>query len=508
MAMSASIALRQSQSLVMTPQLMQSIQLLQMTHFELVQFISKEIEKNPLLEFDANDTSSGIERRSEEPLPSTADLGEVASTAASEREDWYQDESNTLGDHLDTSFENVYDDEAFVPHASPELPGQWHDAEMLGSGEAYDLDDFIAARISLREHLTQQIPLSTNGNEEQLIASQLLDCLDETGYLESNAVSDVAARLGIADKTVESVLGKLQALDPPGIFARDLKECLRIQLRQKDVLTPALTTLLNHLELLGKRDFTSLKKLCNCSESDVLAMLTLIRTLNPRPAAGYDTEVVETAVPDVFVKRTENGDWTVELNPATLPKVLVNETYFATVSSSQSSSDSEKTFLSECLQSAHWLTRSLDQRAKTMIKVSSEIIRQQQAFLELGIEHLRPLNLKTVADAIKMHESTVSRVTSKKFIMTPRGLFELKYFFTASIGATEGSDIHSAESVRHRIGRMISQESVDAILSDDDIVIALREMGIDIARRTVAKYREALGIGSSVQRRREKKLRG
>jgi RNA polymerase sigma-54 factor len=505
MAMSASISLRQSQSLVMTPQLMQSIQLLQMTHFELVQFITQEVEKNPLLEFNANDSSNGSERPFDEDFVSNADAGELPSINASEREDWYQDETTSLGDHLDTTFENVYDGDGYSPSASPELPGQWHDAENSSSGEAYDLDDFIAARISLREHLSQQIPLATHSDQEKLIAFQLLDHLDETGYLEKNAVAEIAQRLGISVTSVEAILRKLQALDPPGIFARDLKECLTVQLKQRDLLTPNLAIVLQHLDLLAKRDFNGLKKLCNCTDSDVLSMLSQIRTLNPRPAAGYETEVVETAVPDVFVKQTELGEWTVELNPAVLPKVLVNETYFARISSQKAGSDSEKTFMSECLQSAHWLTRSLDQRAKTMIKVSSEIIRQQQAFLEHGIEHLRPLNLKTIADAIKMHESTVSRVTSKKFMMTPRGLFELKYFFTASIGALEGSEIHSAESVRHRIARMIAQESAQDVLSDDDIVIALRDSGIDIARRTVAKYREALGLGSSVQRRREKK---
>lgn len=507
MAMSASISLRQNQSLVMTPQLMQSIQLLQMSHFELVQFISLEVEKNPLLEFDANDASNGSDRRSEDDFISSTDSDLNDPTVnASEREDWYQDETTSLGDHLDTTFENVYDDEAFRPSTSPEMPGQWHDAMSSRSGENYNLDDFIAARISLREHLTQQIPLATANQQEQLIAFQLLDHLDETGYLEPQSISQVADRLNISQSTISSVLAKLQALDPPGIFARDLKECLRIQLSQKEALTTSLDVLLDHLDLLAKRDFVNLRKLCSCSEADVMAMLTLIRTLNPRPSVGYETDVVETAVPDVFVKQSAGGEWTVELNPATLPKVLVNEAYFATVSSKTAGAESDKAFMSDCLQSAHWLTRSLDQRARTMMKVSSEIIRQQQAFFEQGIDHLRPLNLKTVADAIKMHESTVSRVTSKKFMMSPRGLFELKYFFNASINAVEGGDSHSAESVRHKIARMIAQESADVVLSDDDIVIALRDSGIELARRTVAKYREAMGLGSSVQRRREKKL--
>jgi RNA polymerase sigma-54 factor len=506
MAMSASISLRQSQSLVMTPQLMQSIQLLQMTHFELVQFISQEVEKNPLLEFEANGSSSSSDRHKDDEFYATNEESDLApSVSASEREDWYKDETSSLGDHLDTSFENVYDDGAVQQSASPDLPGQWHDAAISSSAEAYDLDDFIAAKIGLREHLTQQISLSLSNSAELAIALQFLEALDETGYLDPSALLEIAERLGVAEVAVETVLSKLQALDPPGIFARSLKECLEIQLRQRDAMTPAVAIVLDNLGLLAKRDFTNLRKLCSSSESDVMAMLSLIRTLNPRPAAGYDVDVVETAVPDVFVKQLDNGDWTVELNPATLPKVLVNESYFAKVSRSKTGSEADKSFMSECLQSAHWLTRSLDQRAKTMVKVTSEIVRQQQAFFEQGVDHLRPLNLKTVADAIKMHESTVSRVTSKKYMMTPRGLFELKYFFTSSIGAVEGGDAHSAEAVRHRIAKMIAQENPNSILSDDDIVTALRDTGIEIARRTVAKYREALGFGSSVQRRREKR---
>lgn len=504
MAMSASILLRQSQSLVMTPQLMQSIQLLQMTHFELIQFISQEVEKNPLLEFDANDASNGSEASAILDSIDNASVDAVI-VNASEREDWYQDNSATLGDHLDTTYENVYDDEVYASGASPELPGQWYDAAN-GTGEAYDLNDFVAAQLSLREHLVQQIPLFVGNQQHQIIAFQLLDHLEETGYLEHGGVDQVAERLAITSSEVNEVLARLQLLDPPGVFARDLKECLSIQLKQKDAFSEPMRVMLDHLDLLAKRDFAGLKKLCGCDETDILDMLGSIRSLNPRPSAGYEYDIVETAVPDVFVKKDAEGNWTVELNPATLPKVLVNETYFSKVSNGLVGNAKDKSFLSDCLQTAHWLTRSLDQRAKTMIKVSREIIRQQKAFFDHGIDHLKPLNLKTVAEAIQMHESTVSRVTSKKYMMTPRGLFELKYFFNASLGGVDGGDIHSAESVRQRIARMIAQESADSVLSDDDLVTLLRESGIDIARRTVAKYREALGIGSSVQRRREKKL--
>jgi RNA polymerase sigma-54 factor len=262
---------------------------------------------------------------------------------------------------------------------------------------------------------------------------------------------------------------------------------------------------IDNLELLAKRDFASLKKLCGVDEEDLLDMLAEIRTLNPRPGAGYDSTVSETIVPDIIIRPSSAGGWLVEINPETLPRVLINQTYFAEVSRHKSREGEDQDFLSECMQTAHWLTRSLDQRARTIMKVATEIVRQQDAFLVNGVDHLRPLNLKTVADAIKMHESTVSRVTSKKYMLTPRGLFELKYFFSVSISSVEGGDSHSAEAVRHRIKAMIAQEAADAVLSDDDIVDNLKKSGIDLARRTVAKYREAMNIPSSVQRRREKK---
>ncbi|HXV31737.1 MAG TPA: RNA polymerase sigma-54 factor, partial [Sinorhizobium sp.] len=249
----------------------------------------------------------------------------------------------------------------------------------------------------------------------------------------------------------------------------------------------------------------SLKKICGVDEEDLVDMLAEIRKLDPKPGTSFETNVTEAIIPDVVVRTAPGGGWLIELNPDALPRVLVNHDYVAEVSRGSQNNSAEQAFISECLQNANWLTRSLDQRARTIMKVASEIVRQQDAFLLHGVDHLRPLNLRIVADAIKMHESTVSRVTSNKYMLTPRGLFELKYFFTVSIGSAENGDAHSAESVRHRIRTMINQESADAVLSDDDIVDMLKAAGIDIARRTVAKYREAMNIPSSVQRRREKR---
>lgn len=504
MGLSASLFLRQTQSLVMTPQLMQSIQLLQMTHFELNQFIAQELEKNPLLEISSTDGENGAEL-------SHGDAAEHATTEADvEAATWRDDQgiviTETFGEGMDGGAENVFpDDQPERRGDAPELLGQWKPTSGSDAGDDYDFNDFVASKVGLREHIGQQIPLLLKNPQDRLIAQQLNDELDDAGYLQAD-LGDISARLGIDAGYVEQVLERLQTLDPPGIFARTLGECLAIQLRQKDRLDPAMATLVRHLDLLAKRDFASLRKLCGVDDEDLLDMLGEIRQLNPKPGADFATQVADVISPDIVVRPANSGGWAVELNPDTLPRVLVNQSYFQQVSKTCPKNSEDYAFLSDCLQNGNWLTRSLDQRAKTIMKVATEIVRQQDAFLLHGVDHLRPLNLKTVAEAIKMHESTVSRVTSNKYMLTPRGMFELKYFFTVSIGsADEGGDSHSAEAVRHKIKMLISQETPEAVLSDDDIVTSLKQAGVDLARRTVAKYREAMNIPSSVQRRREKR---
>lgn len=513
MALSASLLLRQTQSLVMTPQLMQSIQLLQMTHFELNQFIAQEVEKNPLLEIASDDGAASTDGGApaeetyaaydhESPEPDGASAGDA-------NDEWYErtprTEAERLGE-LDTGFENVFPDDGPPRKAdAPELLSQWKSMPGGEAGEAYDLDDFVAGEVSLGDHLNQQIPFLFESAAERLIAQHFVDQLDDAGYFTGD-LAEIAPRLGKEPEDLETILRSLQTLDPPGIFARSLSECLAIQLRQKDRLDPAMAALTDHLELLAKRDFAALRKICGVDDEDLIDMLSEIRQLNPKPGAGFERSVSEAISPDIVVRAAPDGSWLVELNPDTLPRVLVNQAYFQRVSKTCSKHSEDQTFLSECLQTANWLARSLDQRAKTIMKVATEIVRQQDAFLLHGVDHLRPLNLKTVAEAIKMHESTVSRVTSNKYMLTPRGLFELKYFFTVSIGsAEEGGDSHSAEAVRHRIRMLIAQETPDAVLSDDDIVLSLKRGGVELARRTVAKYREAMNIPSSVQRRREKR---
>jgi RNA polymerase sigma-54 factor len=263
-----------------------------------------------------------------------------------------------------------------------------------------------------------------------------------------------------------------------------------------------MAALLGRLDLVARRDHAALKRVCGVDDEDLADMLAELRRLDPKPGRAFGGAAVEVLVPDVFVRPAPDGSWAVELNPGTLPRVLVNQTYYARVSRG-ARNDVDKAFLTDCLQTANWLTRSLEQRAKTILKVASEIVRQQDGFFAHGVSHLRPLNLKTVADAIGMHESTVSRVTSNKAVGTSRGTFEMKYFFTASIPGAGGAEAHSAEAVRHRIKQLVDGESQD-VLSDDALVQKLRREGIDIARRTVAKYRDSLRIPSSVERRREK----
>jgi RNA polymerase sigma-54 factor len=350
--------------------------------------------------------------------------------------------------------------------------------------------------------LTEQVSLTFTDPVDRMIAQYLVDLVDEAGYV-TGELSDVADKLGALPSRVEGVLTRLQGFDPPGVCARNLTECLAIQLRERDRLDPAMQALLANLELLAKRDYVSLRKLCGIDEEDLADMIAEVKRLNPKPGLAFSSALVQPIVPDVFVRHGADGGWLVELNHDTLPKVLVNQSYYAKVSKT-AKKDTEKSYLAECLQTATWLVRALDQRAKTILKVASEIVRQQDAFFAFGVQHLRPLNLKTIADAIEMHESTVSRVTANKYMATTRGTFEMKFFFTSAIASSDGGEAHSAEAVRHRIKQLIEAEKAEDILSDDTIVEQLRKAGIDIARRTVAKYREAMRIPSSVQRRRDK----
>ena len=511
MAISAKFQLKQSQSLVMTPQLLQSIKLLQYNSVELQEFVQSELEKNPILEMEqASELSL---RESGEPAREQVDKEAPVEDVSKLVNEELPVEQASLESQLDTSMENVFD--AGTSGADANKSNEVNNADwkpdstsggsgsMLGATSSYNIEAFIAEKVDLRQSLTEQANLLFVDNQERGIAEEIIGSMDDDGFMRRD-FREIAEARSVTQIEVDAVLQSIHSFDPPGICARDLKESLAIQLLNKNRLDPMMEKLLENLDLLAKHDFAALQKMCDASRSDLMEMIAEIRGLNPRPASQFDSEPVSQLIPDVFVKLRNDGGWAIELNSDALPKVLVNRTYHAEISKSVVS-DQDKEFMVDCLHSANWLVRSLDQRAQTILKVATEIVKQQDMFFAEGVEHLKPLNLKTIAENIKMHESTVSRVTSNKYIMTERGIFEMKYFFNSALSATDGGDLHSAITVRHKIKALIEAETIDRILSDDTIVSLLKDEGVEIARRTVAKYRESMSIPSSVQRRREKK---
>ena len=540
MALSTKLMLRQGQSLVMSPQLLQAIKLLQLSSVELSAYVEQELERNPLLE--RAEESEGSAPGEAAPLNDSAreaneagdyegddfsgagGAGEWSAGGESETSwsdapdarnegDWASEsmpiDAGALSADLGTEVENAFDsDRAPTPAESRYDDGALSASAWTGApgggedGEAPNLEAYVAAQTTLAEHLAAQLAVAVSDPTDRMIGGVIIDGVDEAGYLRES-LEDIAERLDAPLARVARVLAIVQTFEPTGVGARDLAECIALQLRERDRYDPAMQALVANLPLLAKRDFAQLRKICGVDEEDLADMLKEIRRLDPKPGRAFGGAPVQPVTPDVTVRAASDGTWLVELNPEGLPRVLVNQTYAARVSRPGLAA-TEKTYIAECLQSANWLTRSLEQRARTILKVASEIVKQQDAFFARGVEHLRPLNLKMVADAIGMHESTVSRVTSNKYLSSPRGLFEFKYFFTASIPAQSGGDSHSAEAVRFKIKQLIDQEPPDDVLSDDAIVLRLKEANVNIARRTVAKYRESLRIPSSVERRREK----
>ncbi|CAN7582227.1 RNA polymerase factor sigma-54 [Phenylobacterium sp. LjRoot164] len=491
MALGARLELRQGQGLVITPQLQQAIKLLQLSNLELEAFVEGELERNPLLQRDERESEPD---REEQPRSEADDYSadQVSDHAAAAEMDTSHDQASP-GEH-------ATGDAQEAQHAGGAV--DWSKAGKGGSFE--DTDDFegrLTREKTLSEHLHDQLAVAGLSPTQNAIAAILIDGVDDGGYLRVDLL-ETAERLGCDLVAVEGVLTTLQGFEPTGVFARDVRECLMLQLKERDRCDPAMVALLDNLELLARRDMSALRKVCGVDDEDLRDMVAELRGLTPRPGAAFGGEASQPVAPDVFVREGLGGLWHVELNTDTLPRLLIDQRYHARVAGG-ARTDQEKVFVSDCMASANWLVKSLDQRAKTILKVASEIVRQQDGFLAFGVEHLRPLNLKTVADAIGMHESTVSRVTSNKYIATPRGMFELKFFFTSSIASTSGGEAHSAESVRHKIKQLIDTERGERdVHSDDRIVEILKETGVDIARRTVAKYREAMRIPSSVERRR------
>ncbi|MCU0986131.1 MAG: RNA polymerase factor sigma-54 [Acetobacteraceae bacterium] len=499
MAIGPRLDLRLGQSLVMTPQLRQAIKLLQFSNVEVAAFLEAELEKNPLLERD--DTGGpeeaavpGQEVEAVAPTP-TEGLAGTGESVAAEGEA-----------PLDADFANVYD-----AGGSADGGGLGLDGSRIGAGGRSDfegdergIEDHAAERRSLREHMAEQLRLSVGDATDRLIGACLIAMLDPAGRIVGD-LAQLAANLGCGDDRVEAVRQRMMRFDPPGVFARDLKECLAVQLAELNRFDPAMAALVENLELLARRDTRRLMELCGVDAEDLADMVAELRRLDPKPGAAFEAEAATTVVPDVLMRRAPDGGWIVELNPETLPRVLANGTFHSRISAGARTKE-EKTFIAEHWANATWLVKSLQQRASTILKVASEIVRQQDGFFRHGVSHLRPLILRDIASAVEMHESTVSRVTANKYIATPRGTLELKFFFTTAIAGTDGGESHSAEAVRHRIRDMIGAEDPASVLSDDQIVAALKREGVDIARRTVAKYRESLRIPSSVQRRREKAI--
>ncbi|PJB73030.1 MAG: RNA polymerase sigma-54 factor [Alphaproteobacteria bacterium CG_4_9_14_3_um_filter_47_13] len=481
-SISQKLDLRQSQNLVMTPQLQQAIKLLQMSNLELSEFIEEELAQNPLLEKDESDQQGG--KDDEQPPGQHDDLLEDGFNDA-----WTGNES-----------ENATPD--FDPGSSMADMGS-------GGSRSFDIMDEsfenrMSHDITLREHLSRQLHLAFSDPRDRLIGAGLIDLLDERGYLRESP-DELTQRLGCKPERVAKLLQKMRGFDPTGVFAETLQDCLALQLEEQNRLDAPMRKLLQHLDVLAAQDLQKLAELCEVNETYLQDMINEIRELNPKPAADFDHFIVQTAIPDVLMKRLPKslgGGWRVELNSETLPKVLLNNDYYTEVAQ-HTREKKDKKYLDEQLQNANWLIRAMDQRAKTILKTAGEIIEEQEAFFLYGIEYLRPMTLKDIALRIDMHESTVSRVTNNKYIGTPRGIFELKYFFSTALGT--GENAHSAEAVKEKIRNLIDAETADNIMSDDKIVEILTKEGIEIARRTVAKYREALHIGSSVQRRKQSK---
>jgi len=509
MALANRLAMRQGQAMVLTPQLLQAIKLLQMPNAELAAFIEAELERNPLLE-------RADELPNFDPPAAGSETGPEAA-AAPEPGDWasetLESDPEALARNLGTEIDNAFELDRPPTPAEPVRAEEglglsatsWSGTGGRGfDEEAPDLEAYAAAPTSFSEHLTRQAMIVLKDPVDRMIAAALIDALDESGYL-TTPLPAIAEQLGAPLARVEAALAALQGLEPTGVFARNLAECLALQLIERDRYDPAMQALVANLPALARRDFATLRRACGVDDDDIADMIAEIRRLDPKPGRAFGPSVEPPAIPDVFVTAAPDNSWRIELNSEALPRVLVNETYAAKIKRN-AGREEDRQFLSSSLQTANWLTKSLEQRARTILNVASEIVRRQDGFFIGGVAGLRPLNLKTVADAIGVHESTVSRATSNKFIQTPRGLFEMKYFFTTPIAslANGAEQAHSAESVRFKIKQMIDAEDPADVLSDDVIVARLRQADIVVARRTVAKYRDSLRIPSSVERRRTK----
>jgi RNA polymerase sigma-54 factor len=497
MALGPRLDLRQSQSLVMTPQLQQAIKLLALSNLELEAFIGDALEANPLL--DIGDPASPGE-------PPAEAVGEA------QQDGMTADQLMLQGNaEIDAPFDL---DPAALDRDRDTGDGQLGDAAAMeysgtssaASGEGFDIKDRDNEADTLAEHLEAQIGAVAPDPHSAFVARHIIGLLDEAGYLHVT-LREVAGDLGVTIADAEQALGLVQQLDPTGVGARTLSECLALQAKEADRYDPCMARLIDNLDLLAKGSFAQLKRMCDVDDEDFADMLSELRSYDPKPGLKYGGGTGEPVVPDILIRAAGADGWDIALNQATLPRLVVNRSYYVELRGGCQDRES-KSWLSEKLADANWLLKALDQRQKTILKVTTEIVKQQDGFFRRGVSELRPLTLRAVAEAIAMHESTVSRVTSNKYLLCERGTFELKYFFTSGVASADGEGAVSAEAVKAQIRALVDAEDPGDILSDDTLVDLLKEKGFDLARRTVAKYREAIGIGSSVQRRRQKKLEG
>jgi len=470
----------------MTQQLQLAIKLLALTNVELETYIGEELDKNPLLSIsDGADTVEAPAVPEAAIDPSRQGLDSLLGKSGE-------------GSGGDAPLDVDYTGEAFH-HDTAGDSADWGAPASSGSGDHVNFDSFAAAEASLTDVLLTQASAAFDGGD-LVIARHIIDLIDDAGYLGEDTGS-IAERLDVAVDLVEAVLARIHGFDPLGAGARNLAECLAIQAREADRYDPAMAALLDNLDLVARGDINALVRVCGVDREDIADMIRELRCYEPKPGLRYGGERSAPVVADIFVRRGNGGEWIVELNQATLPKLLIDRDYHAVLETGANKATTS--FLNECVNSANWLLKALDQRARTIVKVASELVKHQRGFFDHGVSHLKPLTLRTIAEAIEMHESTVSRVTSNKYIQCERGLFELRYFFTSGIGSSDGGEASSAHTVKDRITRLIAAETIDT-LSDDKLVEILHNEGFDIARRTIAKYREALGLGSSVARRRAK----
>jgi RNA polymerase sigma-54 factor len=494
MALGPRLDIRQTQSLVMTPQLQQAIKLLAASNLEIETFISEALEANPLL-----DTGGSADPGEPERIEIAAPAGEEATADQLMMAGGGEGDAPLDLGAVDRDFDTG-------DGAGPSMrDAEWGAASGAGgdSGDMPDWEQLRAAEVTLAEHLEGQIGAVASDPQTAFIARHIIGLLDEAGYLPAT-LEDIALDLGVELYEAEAALELVQSLDPSGVGARSLAECIAIQAREADRYDPCMKALIDNLDLVARGEVERLKRLCRVDDEDFTDMLRELRSYNPRPGLAFATSDAGSVVPDILVTANASAGWDIALNEDTLPKLIVNRGYFLELNAGATTRESQG-WLKEKLADAHWLIRALDQRQKTILKTAAEIVKQQDGFFRRGVAELRPLTLREVAEQIGMHESTVSRVTSNKYLACARGTFELKYFFTSGVASADGEGASSA-AIKARIKALIDAEKAKNILSDQQLAEMLQKEGFDLARRTVAKYREAIGLGSSAERRRAKKL--